>query len=163
VDAEVIESEIKKLLRKFVAESNRIEGIVRSPWKSELEVTRAFIDLAVIRVADLENFVNVCAGAPLRINPGMNVTVGDHLPPLGGPAIGYKLEEIVKRVNDGADPHEIHVAYETLHPFMDGNGRSGRVLWAWQMCQKYGREGLQLGFLHRWYYQSLSAARRWEK
>ena len=53
------------------------------------------------------------------------------------------------------DPWVFHVQYERLHPFTDGNGRSGRALWAWQMMRR--REGLALGFLHRFYYQTLVA------
>ena len=48
---------------------------------------------------------------------------------------------------------ETHVRYELLHPFLDGNGRSGRALWLWLMGQA------PLGFLHTFYYQTLSAAR----
>ena len=47
--------------------------------------------------------------------------------------------------------------YETLHPFMDGNGRSGRILWAWQMIEHNIAPGLSLGFLHAYYYQTLAA------
>ena len=43
---------------------------------------------------------------------------------------------------------------------MDGNGRSGRILWAWQMIEHNINPGLSLGFLHTFYYQALSA---WER
>ena len=53
---------------------------------------------------------------------------------------------------EDASPFAVHVAYENLHPFMNGNGRSGRALWLWHMG---GIEKVPLGFLRTWYYQSL--------
>lgn len=146
-------------IKKFVVESNRIEGILRRPKAAEIRVTTDFLRLPRIGVADLENFVQVCAQAPLRRNFGMNVRVGKHLPPPGGPNVGYDLDMLLQRANDEEDPYAVHVDYETLHPFMDGNGRSGRVLWAWQMLAQGIWPGLKLGFLHAFYYQTLSASR----
>lgn len=38
---------------------------------------------------------------------------------------------------------------------MDGNDRSGRILWAWQMIEHNISPGLSLGFLHALYYRTL--------
>jgi hypothetical protein len=148
----------------FVAESNRIEGIARRPSPAELRETVEFIALAPaqLTVNALERFVSVIQpGAKLRQEARMDVRVGNHLPPEGGPHITERLDVLLDHAVTGiCGAHETHLEYETLHPFMDGNGRSGRVLWLWQMVNQVGDPHvLRRGFLHTWYYQSLSAQR----
>lgn len=142
-------------IKEFVRESNRIEGIHREPSEAEVVATQEFLALPSISVADVEKLVAVYApGKPLRRAPHMNVRVGTHIAPPGGPDIEVRLTDILVNVNHGrSDEYDAHQAYETLHPFMDGNGRSGRAIWLWQMTKNHG--GAPLGFLHHWYYQSL--------
>jgi hypothetical protein len=81
-----------------------------------------------------------------------------HLPRPGGPWIEIELDELLVRINDrDLDPYAAHLRYEALHPFMDGNGRSGRAIWAWHM-QREWRDPFALPFLHRFYYQALDAS-----
>jgi hypothetical protein len=145
-------------LRDFVTESNRIEGIDRAPTETELNATRAFLTLPRIGVGHLEQLVSRIAQASLRDQPGMEVRVGSHLPPRGGQHIRSELTALLTAVADNRiDPYRAHLGYEGLHPFMDGNGRSGRALWAWQM-QRDGLDPFALPFLHRFYYQALDAS-----
>lgn len=147
--------------QKFVTESNRIEGILRPPTEGEMESTRRFVCGAKPTLIALIGLASEYTDGHghLRERVGMDVRVGNHFPPKGGPAIARRLEELLSTIED-ADPFEFHLAYETLHPFMDGNGRTGRALWAWQMWQSMATEYLDLGFLHSFYYQTLSAQRK---
>jgi len=145
---------------EFVRESNRIENIHRAVTREERAAHEALWALPSISVEDLEQFVTLVAGAELRRSPGMDVRVGSHIPLAGGPWIEERLKTLLGVMHaDQFSPYETHVMYETLHPFMDGNGRSGRALWAWQMTRLGGRP-FDLGFLHTFYYQALDASRR---
>ncbi len=92
--------------------------------------------------------------AKLRDRRGLDVRVGKHKPPQGGAQIRSDLTELLEVV-DETSPYVVHQRYERLHPFTDGNGRSGRMLWLWQHARARTYRGL--GFLHQWYYESLEA------
>ncbi len=149
-------------LRKFVEQSSAIEGIFyfrTNDLGRDIATHKKFLSKSVIGVEDLEAFTLAIAGAELRVMPGMNVIVGNHRPPLGGPEIKERLSELLleAQTEPKLSPWATHVKYETLHPFMDGNGRSGRALWLWQMIDQNGYHAiLPEGFLHSFYYQTLS-------
>ena len=112
------------------------------------------MDLDVITIAELIWFVKVHQpGATLRNLSGLDVKVGNYFPPKGGPEIEKSLERLLADMNTISSYHA-HIAYEKLHPFTDCNGRSGRMLWAWQ------ERDISLGFLHAFYYQTLAHSRR---
>ena len=141
-------------LAEFIAEWKRFEGISGAP---KMEPSYAFLTLDEPSLEDLCEFVRGEAGAELRTEANMNVIVGNHRPPPGGPGIAIELRKLIRlAIDNDATPFDIHRRYETLHPFMDGNGRSGRILWAWQMIEHNIRPGLSLGFLHAFYYQTLA-------
>lgn len=141
----------------FVEESNRIEGITRPPTKYELYEHERFVQKSYITMMDLECFVQTYQqGAELRSRHGLNVVVGGHTPPPGGMAVPLALQELLDNIDD-MTPYQFHVAYETLHPFTDGNGRSGRAMWAWQMLNRF--DEYPRSFLYAFYYQALDASR----
>ncbi len=145
----------------FVKESNRIENILRPPTVAEFDAFKHFLTLPKITVPDLEHFVDIYQpGARLRDQPGLDVAIGGRYPQRGGPEVRIKLDRIlatayqcpiVLPASVGHPAFDTHIEYEHLHPFTDGNGRSGRALWAWQM------QSFPLGFLHTFYYQTLDA------
>jgi Fic/DOC family len=146
-------------LEKFVRESNLIEGIDRVPTDYELGAHRRLLACDYLTLKSVEDFVFDICGKQLRREVGMDVRVGPHVPPRGGPSIPPELAAILDQANGReATAFMVHVAYEKLHPFMDGNGRSGRAVWVWMM-RREGRDPFSLPFLHRWYYQSLDASR----
>ncbi|MCH7947012.1 MAG: sigma 54-interacting transcriptional regulator [candidate division Zixibacteria bacterium] len=144
------------LVDHFVRESNRIEDIHRDPSPVEMIAHMVLLKLPRVHTIDLEQFVEkIQPGARLRREAGMDVQVGDHTPPVGGPWIAKHLEELLAW---GGDLHterhliwEFHLHYERLHPFTDGNGRSGRALWLRQVGG-----AAPLGFLHSFYYMTLA-------
>lgn len=146
-------------LEEFVAESNRIEGIDGvSP--DDMKAHEELLARPRLMVQDIERFVSlVQPNAILRRPAGLNVRVGNHIAPPGGPKIEPALKKLLRLVNRGwveeghCDPaaYQAHLAYEDLHPFSDGNGRSGRAIWLWMRRGLTGR-----GFLYEWNKQVLS-------
>ena len=145
----------------FICESNRIEGILRDLKEDEIAAHERLLKLVQLHPTTVGDFQAVIApGKPIRERPGMNVRVGNHIAPEGGPNIIHRLQRILSNANDASrSPWSVHVAFETLHPYMDGNGRTGRAIWAWQM-QGLGQDPFALPFLHRFYYQTLDANER---
>lgn len=149
-------------LEDFVRESNLIEGITRDPTDDELNATGEFLDdltspITIEQVCELQAVY--APGRPLRDHVGMSVRIGNYVAPMGGRTIQIELMTLIRNLNKAKpglydNPWQTHLTFERLHPFMDGNGRTGRTLWAWHML-RVGLDPFALSFLHRFYYQTL--------
>lgn len=145
---------MRSLLKGFLVESNRIEGITGTN-ENEIDAADNFMSLPALTVPSLNELQQMFApNKPLRERAGLNVRVGRYIAPEGGPHIREALDHLLRLASESSDPWAVHVEYETLHPYLDGNGRTGRMVWAWQM-QRLGRRPFALGFLHTFYYQTL--------
>lgn len=88
-----------------------------------------------------------------------HVRVDRHTPP--GPArVRYELQELLetRTVDSQLDALRWHVEFEGIHPFADGNGRVGRIIYLYH-CNTIGREPIMFRAEDRQGYYSLFRSR----
>jgi Fic family protein len=100
----------------------------------------------------------------------VQVWVGQHMPPAPGQHLMSEVEKFARYLDSLEEDiqsgignidsiyksiYEVHCKFEALHPFRDGNGRSGRLLWL-ALLNYYGFEFNEISFNDRSiYYRSL--------
>ena len=145
----------ENLLRSFLQESFLIEGINSKPTMEQIKGTYEFLFLDAITIPALEKLTALYEpSARLRSQEGMNVIIGNYYPIVGGDLVVINLRNLLDQINNKQlSSYLAHQEYEKLHPFTDGNGRSGRTLWLRSESGLFFEK--KLSFLHTWYYQSL--------
>lgn len=153
-------------LESFVLESWRIEGLrpAGADLAAVVALHREFLECPAPDVRLLAETASALTwgAARLRVAHGMDVRVGSHVAPPGGPEIEPALRGLLIAAQEhDLTPYRLHQEFERLHPFLDGNGRAGRLVWAWMM-EDLGHDPAwrERGFLHTWYYQSLEDSDR---
>jgi hypothetical protein len=122
----------------FVRINNTLSGIQRNPTIEEIAAHRGLLAANALRVENLEIFVaHITTGARLRSEVD----------------VGIDSSGLLVRVEPRADlatilaaartavvtPQRLHRLYTLLHPFTDGNARSGRALLLWQIIRSAER------------------------
>lgn len=160
-------------LQAFLKESNAIENIHNRIIVKDVEVVIKFLNYSDLCVHDVQKLaLDICSldttrgVVPLlRSKSSMpSVIIGGYRPIPSGPEVIRVLGEILKTMNEGGYPSvmKCHISYEKLHPLMDGNGRSGRVLALWYARKYFPMEYKMIfkyGWLRSWYYWTLSESR----
>ena len=176
------------LYRAFTASSSKVDPATKEVlqyrtalWEGFNELTKRGLMTTNLFIRMVQTIVQNQAG--IRVLPGtviQNTKRGEVLytPPLGEGVIREKLKNLEEYIHgdDEADPliklAIIHYQFEAIHPFSDGNGRTGRIINSLFLVQR-GLLDLPVLYLSRYiienknkYYTLLRAVTskgEWEK
>ena len=147
----------KEEIAEFLTESNAIEGVfgeealedATKAWTYALTYGRAenpeYLELRVL--------LRIHKYLMQRQNPRIagklrecDVWIGgEHKKFISTPILQAQVIDVLKKINRlEEDPQKAHVLFEGVHPFEDGNGRIGRILYNWQRLNM----GLPLHIIH---------------
>lgn len=143
---------------RWIRESNLIEGVDDPDADRQcLLAWQWFVEQPFSLETILSLHKRVMAGrlpiTYLGVWRPVDVTVGGRLcPPWEDvPRLMKDWEERFRMANGEYQPIIAHVAFENIHPFVDGNGRTGRMIMNWQRTLSY-RRPLTILYKDRWEY-----------
>lgn len=154
----------KKEVIEFLQESNAIEGVYDDDSLAQALVAWKF----------LMEWPKLTVGVMLRVHKMLMLNQTNLLPSdkgyfrnitvyIGGKAainaihVPEKIEQLVLNMNDAIEngkketniwkeyiTKEHHIQYEHIHPFIDGNGRTGRMFYQWERIML----GIPMNIIH---------------
>lgn len=139
-----------KHLIKFIEHSNKIEGI-NDPREVPFSII-AWNDLIRLDRLFVGDILNVHKNIMMNLRPDIAGKIRNCYVTVGGRSCPHPefVEDLLddwvftygKGVKTAAHAKQSHIDFERIHPFEDGNGRTGRLLWLWF------REKAKLPFQH---------------
>lgn len=152
-------------IKRLIKESNLIEGIDDPKEIDQSLVAWEYLQyVQTLRHADIMKVQKIITLNQTDLRPNergyyrdmskVNVQVGGHICPDYGYVPGMMDNWLLDY--DNLEPFEAHRRFERIHPFVDGNGRTGRMLMWWQEAW-LNRELTPILFKNRQeYYASLT-------
>lgn len=131
-----------KKIKEFLRESNHIEGVyddfaVDDAFKAWKYLVKRD-DLTLPLILKIHKILMKRLWPEIAGNLRMeNVYVGSHVCPPWELVRGLISEWIEKygKANTEEEILEAHIEFERRHPFLDGNGRTGRLIMLWQLVK----------------------------
>lgn len=145
------------VMREHIFQSNLIEGVT-----DPKEVTQSLIawndlkdqpELTMDVVLQTHRLImqNHLSGTDLGALRTRWVVVGGRRCPDPAYVEELLIEWLGEMKELPMDPRQMHIWYERIHPFIDGNGRTGRMYMWWHEI-KVGIEPTLINFQDRWDY-----------
>lgn len=123
-------------VRKFLYQSNKIEGVMNT--QALHDAIKAYDHLSEYDSLSHENVKETHEVLMENRQPDIagqyrncQVYIGKEMPPSHF-QIKSMLDTLYEKMPDTAvDAIQLHVEFEKIHPFVDGNGRIGRIIYLW--------------------------------
>lgn len=147
------EIEQARKLRKFIMESNKIEKVT-----DVLEIKYSIKAFKKIKKITVASILQVHKTILTNLDPEIAGKFRDQVVYVGGRTC--PKEDLEERLDilcsfppeTSLGLLEWHIKFEKIHPFLDGNGRAGRLIYYWQ-CIKIGIPPLTFSKNNlEWYY-----------
>jgi hypothetical protein len=110
----------------------KLDGIERVSWMMDawcMALTRAEYSLDITYVEELGRMVERSKNRDGFRTCGVSVGLGNLCPPAH--EVRPRLDQLFKHY-DNTTPLEFYKEFELIHPFVDGNGRTGKILLNWK-------------------------------
>lgn len=129
-----------QITQQHFIESNRIEGvedlgeIPKSILAWNYLSNQIFLTNETIQEVHRILMTDLMNSSDVGVWRRCEVRVGTYICPLAF-TVPELMRNFVRQFDRFLDPKTTHVAFERIHPFVDGNGRTGRMLMWWHEAQ----------------------------